>query len=101
MPGWHLILDIWEKGQVWAISDKAALWFYTENGEKKTIISEFLSLNNPEIAGATRVSPSFPNEVKARLADWNTSANERFQIAETALRDALKEFYGFKDADFK
>jgi hypothetical protein len=101
MPGWHLILDIWEKGQVWAISDKAALWFYTENGEKKTIISEFLSMNNPEIAGATRVSPSFPNEVKARLADWNTSANERFQIAETALRDALKEFYGFKDADFK
>lgn len=101
MPGWHEVLRLWEDGQIWSVSDKAAVWTYDFEGASRAIIYEWDNIYNPEIAGARRTDANFPNEVKARLADWNTAWNQRHSESVQSLIDGLKEFYGFKDADFK
>ena len=101
MPGWHEVLRLWEDGQIWSVSDKAAVWTYDFEGTSRAIIYEWDNIYNPDIAGARRTDANWPNEVKARLADWNTAWNQRHADSVQSLIDGLKEFYGFKDADFK
>ena len=55
---------------------------------------------NGDIAGSYQTEPDWLNNVKSRLADWNTTINTRFATAQTQLQDALKQYYGFTDADF-
>ena len=101
MPGWHEVLKIWKAGQFWAISDKATVWTYNYEGASRPILYEWLNAYQADIAGAVRTDANWPNEVKSRLADWNTQFNARYQESSKNLVKGLKDFYGFKDADFK
>lgn len=100
MPGWHKILEIWEKGQFWDVSDKTYPWFFTKDGSTLPIMNQWLNIYKPEIAGARRTDPNFVDSVKSKLPDWNKKFNERFKEAEQALRDSLVKYYGFKESDF-
>lgn len=101
MPGWQKVLEIWEKGEFWDVSDKAYPWYHTFDGSRRAIMYEWENMYNPEIAGAARTDANFADSVKSKLADWNTDINDRFEEAEELLRDAMKEFYGFEDKDFE
>ena len=50
---------------------------------------------------AKRASDGWLDEIKSKLPEWNTLANERFAEADASLKEALTDFYGYTDADFK
>jgi len=100
MPGFQKVLELWEKGQFWDISDKAYPYYVMEDGTRREANYEWTYIYNVDIAGALRTDPNWLDQVKAKLPDWNAKINERFKLAEQQLRDGLKEFYGFTDEDF-
>lgn len=101
MPGWHKVLDIWEKGEFWDVSDKAYPWYYNFDGSRRAIMYEWENMYNPDIAGAMRTDANFADSVKSKLPDWDEDINQRFEEAEELLRDAMKEYYGYEDSDFE
>ena len=50
---------------------------------------------------AKRAEDGWLDEIKSKLPEWNTLANERFAQADADLKAALKDFYGYTDADLK
>lgn len=101
MPGFQYVLELWENSQFWDISDKCYPYFIMEEGVQKECLYEWLNATQEAVAGAGSASANWMDNVKARLADWNTSINARFVIAETTLKDGLKQYYGLTDADFQ
>lgn len=108
MPGWHKVLEIWEAGQVWDVSDKAYPWYYDNNGETRAIMYEWQNAWNPAVvtgdpAATTpmRHEAGWTAAVLAKLAGWNTDMNARFVAVEADLREGLKQFYGKQDEDFQ
>ncbi len=109
MPGWHYILEIWEKGDIWDISDKAyPLRFTEESGTRRLNLYEWNSANTEEIAqqigvdtSQRRLAPNFVEAVLSHLEDWNELANQRFAQSDQDLRNGLKEYYGYTDKDFE
>ncbi len=101
MPGFQKVLELWEKGQFWDISDKAYPFYIMEDGTKKEAAYEWIYIYKKEITGALRTDANWLDQVKAKLADWNKVINERYVLADQQLRDGLKEFYGFSDDSFK
>lgn len=108
MPGFHYVLELWEQGQVWDVSDKAYPMYHAdEGGNRKLNLYEFNSTNTPEmqpvigLSDARRLDPQFAEKVLAKLPEWNELANKRFEEGYKELQVALKEFYGYTDEDFK
>lgn len=101
MPGFQYVLKLWEEGQFWDISDKTYLYYVTEDGASKQCLYEWLNITSADIAGVTSTDPSWLDNVKARLKDFNTTINARFRLASSVLKDGLTKYYGFTDADFK
>jgi hypothetical protein len=101
MPGFQKCIELWKAGQFWDISDKTYPYFVTEDGTQKQADYEWKFIYQADIAGAKRAEPNWLDQVKAKLPDWNKKINERYVLAETTLRDGLKQFYGFTDDDFK
>ena len=101
MPGWQEVLKIWKAGQLWSISDKAVVWNFDDNGTSKNIIWEWNNIYQKDVAGALRSDANWPDMVKAKLADWQATWVTRYDSASQTLKDGLKTYYGFKDADFK
>lgn len=102
MPGWHYIVEIWEKGQMWNVTDKVfPQKFNDESGSRITNTTEWNNFNKADVAGALRASDNFVDTVKSKLADWNTVANERYALAFEQLKQGLKDNYGYTDADFQ
>jgi ABC-type glycerol-3-phosphate transport system substrate-binding protein len=108
MPGWQKVLEIWEAGQVWDVSDKAYPWNYDNEGVSTPILYEWQNIYNPTVVtgdpdatGPLRHEAGWTAAVLAKLAQWNTDINARFVTVEADLRAGLKEFYGKTDADFE
>jgi len=108
MPGWHKVLEIWESGQVWDVSDKAYPWYYDKDGETTAILYEWQNVwnpavvtGNPEATSPLRHEAGWTAAVLAKLAGWNTDINARFVAVEADLRNGLKQFYGKQDKDFQ
>jgi hypothetical protein len=101
MPGFHEVLRIWQAGQFWAVSDKAYPWTYNYEGASRPILYEWLNMWDPAVAGASRNDANWADNVKSKLGDWNTAFNQRFEESSKALKDGLKQFYGYKDSDFE
>lgn len=101
MPGFQKVLELWEKGQFWDISDKAYPYFVMEDGTRKEAAYEWIYIYNKDISGALRTDPNWLDQVKSKLPDWNAKINERYLLAEQQLKDGLVEFYGFTDENFK
>lgn len=108
MPGWQKVLEIWEAGQVWDVSDKAYPWNYDNEGVSTPILYEWQNIYNPAVVtgdpdatGPLRHEAGWTAAVLAKLAQWNTDINARYVTVEADLRAGLKEFYGKTDADFE
>ncbi|HHT97871.1 MAG TPA: hypothetical protein GXZ90_08270 [Clostridiales bacterium] len=101
MPGWQKVLELWEKGQFWDISDKSYPYYVMEDGSVKAAAHEWLFIHEEDIAGARRTDANWLDQVKSKLPDWNSVINARYKLSEQQLRDGLKEFYGFAEDNFK
>jgi hypothetical protein len=78
MPGFQKILELWEKGDIWDVSDKAYPWRYEAEGSTQEILFEYFNSWNPDISGARRTEANWLDNVKARMPDWNALFNTRF-----------------------
>ena len=101
MPGFQYVLQLWEEGKMWDVSDKCYPYYVTEDGAQKTCLYEWLNFYDAAVAGVDVTDASWLDNVKARLADWNTTVNARFVESEQAIRDGLKKYYGFTDDELK
>lgn len=102
MPGFQEVVRLFEAGEVWDVSDKAYPYRFTnDSGERQPCMYEWLNFNNADIVGVTRTDPAWLDNVKQKLPEWNRLANERFQKAIEELKNGLKEYYGYTDADFQ
>lgn len=100
MPGFQYVVQLWEEGEMWDVSDKAFPYYVMEDGTRKECMYEWLQVTNSEVVGVGVTEASWLDTVKAVLPDWNTTINARFVEANQNLVDGLKEFYGYTDADF-
>ena len=99
--GFQEVLKIWQDGKTWDYIDKCWTSTISENGDTTNTLYEWVNCGQEEVAGAWFTDKDWADNVKARLADWNETCNKRIDTAQSQLKDALKEYYGFKDADFK
>jgi ABC-type glycerol-3-phosphate transport system substrate-binding protein len=97
MPGFHKVLEIWEKGQFWDISDKSYPYYFYEEGTRKENLYEWKNYWNKDITGALRTDANFVDVLKSKLNDWNIVSNERFRQSAAELKEALKRYYGYTD----
>lgn len=101
MPGFQKVVEIFKDSeQTWDYSDKCFPCTITEDGESKSCMYEWKNMWDGNVAGSYQTEPDWLNNVKSRLSGWNELINERFAQAQTQLQDALKQYYGFEDADF-
>lgn len=100
MPGFQYVVQLWEEGQIWDVSDKCYPWYVYEDGTRKECIYEWLNLTNEEVVGVPVTSASWLDTVKANLPEWNKKMNDRLTEAQNSLKEGLKTYYGFTDADF-
>lgn len=100
MPGFQKVVELWEKGQFWDISDKTYPDTIMEDGANKAANFEWANIYQKDITGALRTDANWLDQVKAKLPDWNKVINERYVLAEQQLKDGLTNFYGFKAEDF-
>jgi hypothetical protein len=100
MPGFQYVLQLWEEGKMWDVSDKCYPYYVTEDGAQKACEYEWLNFYDANVAGVDVTDAGWLDNVKARLADWNTVINKRFAESEKAIKDGLKKYYGFTDSDF-
>lgn len=101
MPGFQYVVQLWEQGQFWAVSDKCYPWYVYEDGTRKDCIWEWQNLTNKdELVGVSVTDASWLDTVKANLPEWNTKMTRRLEEAQNTLKEGLKTYYGFTDADF-
>jgi len=101
MPGFQYVLELWEKGQFWDISDKTYLFYIYEDGTQTACLYEWLNATNFDVLGVGSTDANWLDTVKAKLSDWNEAINARFVKAETGLKDGLIKYYGFTEEAFK
>ncbi len=93
MPGFHYVLELWNAGQFWDVSDKLYPWYHDFEGARRANLYEFENMWNVDVAGALRTEANWADNVKARLAEWDDLADERFAESHQAVLDGLAEFY--------
>ncbi|MCL2043056.1 MAG: extracellular solute-binding protein [Treponema sp.] len=93
MPGFHYILELWENGQFWDISDKTYPWNYDFEGNRRAIIHEWNNAANPDYVGTLSTDPNWLDQVYARLPQWNTAFNQRWEDETAKLQEALDRYY--------
>ncbi|MCL2276733.1 MAG: extracellular solute-binding protein [Treponema sp.] len=93
MPGFHYVLELWESGQFWDVSDKAYPWFYDFEGSRRAIAYEWENAYSAEVTGAERFAPNWLDQVYARLPQWNTLMNQRWENEMRILESALTRYY--------
>ncbi|MCR5737399.1 MAG: hypothetical protein K6G64_07100 [Eubacterium sp.] len=93
--GWQKVLEIWKNGKYWDYSDKCTLLSITKNGETQRCLYEWENKWDENVAGCWMTDKNWVDNVKAKLADWNTRMNERLNTASEQLKIALKENYNF------
>ena len=100
MPGFAYLLELWNDGKIWDISDKTYPYRVMEDGTQVNCLREWLDVTSADITGVAITDPSWVDTVKANLDDWNEKINARFRIAEQSIKDGLITYYGYTDADF-
>ena len=102
MPGFHEIIRIYEEGQFWDVSDKSFPYFHDFDETRRENLYEWKNYWNPDInGGVEKADPDFVDTVLNNLFQWNEFSNERFEASYAELRDGLKTYYGYTDADFE
>ncbi len=96
--GWTKCIELYKDEQFWGINNKTMPVKTTIDGVATGCYWEWQSLYST--ITARRASDEFIDEIKSRLTEWNETFNERFAQADNALKESLKSYYGFTDADF-
>ena len=99
--GFQKVVKLFKEGKSWDYIDKCWTKTVKENGEDKDTLFEWRNCNSEDVAGAWMTDKNWGDQVKSKLADWTETINKRIDKAQTAFKDALKEYYGMSDADFK
>lgn len=107
MPGFHKILELWEAGNLYDVSDKAYPWYFDDSGTRRPILDEWMNMWNPAVitgdpdaTSPRRTDAAWLDTVLGRLPQWNTTMNSRFAQSIQELKDGLIEFYGYSEDDF-
>lgn len=93
MPGFHKVLEVWQKGDIWDVSDKSYPWYFDFEGERRLNLYEWMSIGNADITGAGWADPNLADTVKSRLSDWNRNINENFVKSTDEMEAGLKTYY--------
>jgi len=96
MPGFHYVLDLWERGQFWDISVNSANnipWYYDYEGTRRQIAYEWQTAWSAEVSGASRHDPNWLDQVYARLPQWNTFMNQRWGEEVEKLNNVLERYW--------
>lgn len=104
MTGFKKVVEIWEKGEFWDVSDKSGTLNILQDGTVVRCLYEWNSLalgDSVNIVGALCSDANWLDSVKAKLADFNATSNQRFAQAAQSLKDGLKAYYGYTDDKFK
>ena len=101
MPRFQYVLELWEKGEMWDISDKTYLYHIIEDGTRVNNLHEWLSATNAEVLGVGTTDANWLDTVKAKLGDWNEAINARFVKAEGKLKEGLMKYYGLTEEELK
>ncbi len=99
-PGFHTVVDLWNEGKMWDVSDKAYPYWHEFEGAKRQNLYEWLQMGNDNVTGVQFTSDQFVDTIKGLLPTWNEDMNQRFEESIQALKDGLIEFYQFEDKDF-
>jgi ABC-type glycerol-3-phosphate transport system substrate-binding protein len=94
MPGFQRMMELWEDGQFWDVSDKAYPWTYEFEGSMRNITYEWDNYWNAEITGAARTDPNWLDQIYARLPEWNEQFNSRWAEKFVSVNNGLAEYYG-------
>src|SRR5690606_41857249 len=97
MPGFHKVLEVWQAGDIWDVSDKVYPWYFDFEGERRFNLYEWRAIGNPDITGTSWNDPNLADEIKARLSDWNRSANANFAKSFEELEGGLETFYSAEE----
>lgn len=101
MPGFQKIVELWEKGQYWDVSDKTFPYFHDFEGQNRANLYEWENYWNPEITGAKRTDPNYVDVLKSKLPDWNEVSNKRFKESVSKLEEGLKKYYNLESKEGK
>jgi len=96
MPGFHYVLELWERGQFWDISVNSANsipWYYDFEGTRRQIAHEWHNAWNAEISGASRHAPNWLDQVYARLPQWNALMNQRWEAEADKLHNTIERYW--------
>ena len=96
MPGWAYILQLYQEGKFWDVSDKAFPWFYNYEGSSRQIMYEFDQFWNKDLnGGVQKGDAAFNDTILSQLQSWSDLANTRFDNAFNELKTALSDYYGY------
>lgn len=102
MPGFQYILELYEAGQFWDVSDKAFPWTYSFEGTSQTILYEWYNYWNADVnGGKAKYDTDFTSTIQALLPTWNTAANQRLNAAFDKIKLGLQIYYGFSPSQFE
>ncbi|MFI3254645.1 MAG: ABC transporter substrate-binding protein [Eubacteriales bacterium] len=94
MPGFAEVLNIWEAGQFWDVSDKTNVYSITQDGSIVQCMSEWNNCTNPAVVEFKKTDAGWLDSTKSNLSDWNVSINNKFDQAEVSLKKSLADYYG-------
>jgi ABC-type glycerol-3-phosphate transport system substrate-binding protein len=93
MPGFHYVLQLWEDGQFWDVTGGSYPSQYDFEGSRRSILYEWENMTKEEVAGASRTDSNWLDQVYARLPQWNTAINQRWESEILRLEEALNRYY--------
>jgi ABC-type glycerol-3-phosphate transport system substrate-binding protein len=93
MPGFQYVLELWQTGQFWDVTDKSYPWTYEFEGSSRVIVYEWENCWNVDVTGATRTDANWLDQMYAKLPDWNTQFNQRWAAKFVAVQNGLATYY--------
>jgi hypothetical protein len=93
MPGFQKVLELWEAGQFWDVSDKSYPWTYDFEGAARNITYEWDNSWNIDVTGAVRTDANWLDQVYSKLPDWNEQFNLRWAEKFVLVEEALEKYY--------
>ncbi len=97
--GWQRCIEIVKDGQFWNVNNKTMPVKFQQDGQTNGCYWEWQNIYST--ITARRASDQFIDEIKSKLVEWNETFNDRFELADQALKKSLKDYYGLTDADFQ
>jgi len=97
MPGFHKVLEIWQNGDIWDVSDKAYPWYFNFEGERRANMYQWQNIGVADVTGTSWSDPNLADTVKSKLTDWDRSINENFSKSYLELMQGLEEFYNTEE----